>query len=203
MNYKKVADVIKDELHEMRHLNVEIKIPRFNADTYDKDLNPLPREGFVRTKIAKKIFDENGHRIHKYIIVAYENPEAIRKLKRRGKRVSLFRVRVENYLSGMGVPMTEESEFVMTILHEYGHINQIEMFRYHGKYEEYVELLELQEHGIRLVLGMRNMIKYMKTTVGQDLFYNLSYSELDADNFMYINFPRVLNRLRNEGLIEW
>lgn len=201
-DFRKVVKTVKDELYEMKHCRVVVRTPYFDVEEFDKmEEKALPHVASVSSAISKDRLDENGNPLVIYRITIYQNPDDIDMKRKKDKRMDLGRIRVMDYLNNMGIPMNYKSEFIMKLLHEYGHIKLIDTFRYYGRYDEYKEFRKVHDNIVQLALGHKNMIKHLKDTSGVDLFYNLSVSELNADNFMYINFPRVWNRLKNEGLV--
>ena len=199
-NYTKILNVIMTEL-DMNELPVKIETPTLDAKEFlSKKRKPKIFTGLCKLEVSKDL-DEDGLKIVDYTVTVYTNREEIGTLTRiteNNRRRWL--VRLEEYLESIDIELNDLSDFVLHVLHELGHVNQIELFRRNGRIEQYTHVRKVMDSTIDLAFGIESLVKYSKEEE-RNLEYQLRFSELHADNFMYIKFPRIWKRLKEEGLV--
>lgn len=199
-NYTKIVNVILDELN-IKELPVTVETPTLDTKEFlSKKRKPKIFTGLCKLEITKDL-DEDGLKIVEYTVSVYTNREEIATLTRITKdNRRRWLARLEEYLENINVELNDCSDFVLHVLHELGHMNQIELFRKNGRIEQYVHVRKVMDITIDLAFGIDSLIKYSKEE-GRNLEYQLKFSELHADNFMYIKFPKIWKRLKEEGLV--
>lgn len=190
---KEVIEIIKDELHEIKYLNIEFNLRNYNLKTQKKRIQ---HTGTCLSKKDIKNVDENGIHLNKYLIILAVNIYEVDKLYNKSSGINNMKARFEEYLNNIGIKFNEKILFIITALHEIGHAMMVEQFRYHGMMEAYITYQELNTQMTNLVFTHRK-IRINRKITKHNLRYELNPSELNADTFVYIKFPRIWNRLKH------
>lgn len=188
--YTEIMDIIKDEIHELHYLNIKFVLNELNHSS--KNIH----HPFQALAIQTNKLDENGNRLLDYTVKLCTNPHEIFDIdKKFQKAAKVSRVRFEEYLINIGSEWNQYTQFICFALHEIGHIKLYELYRYYGMFEAYSHANKIFQSTIDISLSFKNMKKHYSNE-DVDLRYHLNPSELNADNFVYIKFPRIWNRVK-------
>lgn len=197
--YEGLIDLILGELSEVSQYDITFSLKEFKPEDKEIQLSV----GNVQTVFNREETDENNHYLFKHTVNLIINTKEVRehnKWFRESERV--FDERFKEYIENMGIPYTDDVKFMITVMHELGHIKLAELYRRNGMAESLLHMIKMSRQQVLLAFGTP-AVKRIRQTEDIDLRYHLDFNELNADNFVYVNFPRVWNKVKpHMGLIE-
>lgn len=114
------------------------------------------------------------------------NPTVISDLYSRG---------FSDYLKGLGVEKSLYTSIVITILHEFGHLDIALEATSKGRLNSLLHMKGVSYGLIRMLYTPENEPElFLK---GECVSYKYNFYELYADNFVYIHFPYVWNQVKH------
>lgn len=187
-----IVNIVMDELHEFKYLDIEIKVVTYSDEYKKKKFSAANAQWKANGK------DENGNVKLRYLIELCHNlDEFMKSRKSRRLMVERNRHRFKNFIDSMDIPMSDEVEFLFMILHELGHVKLIETYRFYGRYEAFRHAGRIFMSTIKMSLTNDVIDKHYVDT-GVHLGYLIDPIEVNADNFALLNLPRVWKRLNKD-----
>lgn len=192
--YEGLVDLILGELSEVAQYDIKFALKEFKVEDKEIQLSV----GNVQTVFNREETDENNYYLFKHTVNIITNMEDVRKHNkwfRESERV--FDERFKEYIENMGIEYTDEVKFIITVMHELGHIKLAELYRRNGMAESLLHMIKMSRQQVLLAFGTP-AVKRIRQTEDIDLRYHLDFNELNADNFVYVNFPRVWKQVKHE-----
>lgn len=179
---KEVVEAIKPLIQHEGEYTVNI----IDEPYYDENDKYIKKNG---SHVHVKRVDKNTE---KYVIdvnlnVYEEKPEVLKFVINRGFDI---------YLQNLGVEMTRHSLFVLTCIHEFGHVNMMLECASHGSLPNYLHIARSSQYAVR-TLFPESYRKERFVEHRDSLRYRYSFDETYADSFALIHFMNVWNQVKH------